>query len=141
MLSNIVSRRIEWGDCDPAGIVFNPNYFAFFDHCTALLYEAAGWPKHLMVETFGIAGCPLVETRATFRAPCRYGDDVRIASTVADIRNSSFDIKHELTNGERISVEGFETRVWTAKDPKTGRLKSASLPPEVAARFRGEAAE
>ena len=138
MLSNSVTRRIEWGDCDPAGIVFNPNYFSFFDHCTALLYEAAGWPKHVMVEAFGIAGCPLVETRATFRAPCRYGDEVLIASTVADVRNSSFDIRHELSKGGQLRVEGSETRVWTANDPETGRLRSAPLPPEVAARFRAE---
>lgn len=139
MLSNTVTRRIEWGDCDPAGIVFNPNYFSFFDHCTALLYEAAGWPKHVMVERFGIAGCPLVETRAKFVAPCRYGDEVTMVSTVTDVRNSSFDIRHELTKGEQLCVDGFETRVWTGVDPETGRLKSAPLPPEVAARFRGEA--
>ena len=24
LLSNKLTRRIEWGDCDPAGIVFNP---------------------------------------------------------------------------------------------------------------------
>ena len=31
--------RIEWGDCDPAGIVFYPRYFAIFDASTALLFE------------------------------------------------------------------------------------------------------
>lgn len=138
MLSNTLSRRIEWGDCDPAGIVFNPNFFSFFDHCTTMLYEAAGWPKQLMVEKFGIAGCPLVETRAKFMAPCSYGDEVTITSSIADIRNSSFDIRHELSKGDRLCVEGFETRVWTRKDVETGRLKSASLPPEVVLRFKGE---
>lgn len=138
MLSNTLSRRIEWGDCDPAGIVFNPNFFSFFDHCTTMLYEAAGWPKQVMVETFGIAGCPLVETRAKFMAPCSYGDEVAITSSIADIRNSSFDIRHELSKGDRLCVEGFETRVWTRKDAETGRLKSAPLPPEVVLRFKGE---
>lgn len=138
MLSNTLSRRIEWGDCDPAGIVFNPNFFSFFDHGTTMLYEAAGWPKAVMVETFGIAGCPLVETKAKFLSPCRYGDDVEITSTIAEIRSSSFDIRHELTKDGRLCVEAYETRVWTTKDPDTGRLKSAPLPPEVFARFKGE---
>ena len=31
----------RWGDCDPAGIVFYPRYFAMFDHSTVLLIEAA----------------------------------------------------------------------------------------------------
>ena len=138
MLSNTLSRRIEWGDCDPAGIVFNPNFFAFFDHGTTMLYEAAGWPKQVMLEKFGAAGCPLVNTQAAFKAPCRYGDDVTIVSSIADIRNSSFDIRHELFHGEKLCVEGFETRVWTTRDPETGRLGSAPIPEEVASRFRAE---
>src|SRR5262245_13444018 len=41
----VVNRRevrIEWGDCDPANIVFYPRYFAFFDASTAYLFEAVG---------------------------------------------------------------------------------------------------
>ena len=136
MLSNTLTRRIEFGDCDPAGIVFNPRFFAFFDHCSTMLYEAAGWSKRDMVERFGIAGCPLVETKATFKAPCTYGDEVEIVSTVVDIRNSSFDISHRLFRDGKLCVEGFETRVWAVKDPETGRMKGAPLPEEVASRFR-----
>ncbi|GAB4347417.1 MAG: acyl-CoA thioesterase [Oricola sp.] len=138
MLSNTLTRRIEWGDCDPAGIVFNPNFFRYFDHCTTMLYEAAGWPKQVMVEKFGIAGCPLVQTNASFKAPCRYGDDIAITSTIVEIRNSSFDIGHALTRDGKLCVEGRETRVWTARDPETGQLRSAPLPQEVVARFSGK---
>jgi 4-hydroxybenzoyl-CoA thioesterase len=131
-----MTRRIEWGDCDPAGIVFNPNFFSFFDHCTTMLYEAAGWPKHVMKERFGIAGCPLVEVRAKFTAPCAFGDDVAIVSAVAELRNSSFDIRHELRKGDKVCVEGFETRVWTVHDTETGRLRSAPIPREIVAAFQ-----
>jgi len=31
MLKNTHTQTIEWGDCDPAGIVFYPRYFAYFD--------------------------------------------------------------------------------------------------------------
>ena len=138
MLSNTLTRRVEWGDCDPAGIVFNPQLFRWFDHGTTMLYEAAGWPKQEMLARFGAAGCPLVDTRATFRAPCRYGDDVAITSEFAELRGSSFDIRHRLTLGARHCVEGFETRVWTAKDPETGRLRAAPIPDELAARWQGQ---
>jgi 4-hydroxybenzoyl-CoA thioesterase len=136
MLSNVTYRRIEWGDCDPAGIVFNPNYFRWFDHATALLYEAAGWPKDAMLVHFGAAGCPVVETGATFRAPCRYGEDVAIQTSILEVRRSAFVIGHILTKGETICVEGKETRVWTIRDPASQALKSAPLPDELAARFR-----
>ena len=138
MLKNSVTRRVEWGDCDPAGIVFNPNFFRWFDHSTTLLYEAAGWPKQEMLARFGAAGCPLVDTRASFRAPCRYGEDVEITSQIAEVRNSSFDIRHVLRKGDTVCVEGFETRVWTVRDPKSGKLTSAPLPDELVARFRAD---
>ncbi|HWI32422.1 MAG TPA: acyl-CoA thioesterase [Microbacterium sp.] len=137
MLSNTLIRRIEWGDCDPAGIVFNPQFFRWFDHGTTMLYEAAGWPKPQMLAHFGGAGCPLVETRATFRAPCRYGDDVAIKTEVALVKDRSFDIRHTLTKDNVMCVEGFETRVWTVADPERG-LKSAPVPEELAARFKGD---
>ncbi len=137
MLSNTVVRRIEWGDCDPAGIVFNPNFFRFFDHCTTMLYEAAGWPKPEMVKRFGIVGVPLVKTTATFKAPCFWGDNVTITSTVIAIRRSSFDVRHELRKGDQLCVETTDTRVWTVKDRETGHLRSEAIPAEVVARFEG----
>lgn len=138
MLTNTLTRRVEWGDCDPAGIVFNPNFFRWFDHSTSMLYEAAGWPKQEMLAHFGAAGCPLVDTRASFRAPCRFGDDVEITSEIADVGRSSFDIRHILRQGETLCVEGQETRVWTVRDADSGKLTSAPLPDDLARRFRAD---
>ena len=101
-----------------------------------MLIEAAGWPLRSAAETFGVMGWPLVATRASFRAPCTYGEEVTITSRIVEVRNSSFDVEHVLEKQGTPCVEGFETRVWTRRDPETGRLRSASLPPEVAARFR-----
>lgn len=135
MLSNTLSRRIEWGDCDPAGIVFNPQFFRWFDHGTTMLYERAGWPKQEMLARFDALGCPVVETRAVFHAPCRFGDDVLITTRVAQVKTRSFDIHHTLTRGESICVEGFETRVWTIADPERG-MKAAPIPQELVARLQ-----
>ena len=81
-----------------------------------------------MVEHFGIACCPIVETTATFRSPCRWGDDVEIASTVIEVRNSSFAVQHELSLNGMVCVTEAETRVWTVRDPVTGKLAAAPLP-------------
>ena len=35
-------HRVEWGDCDPADIVFYPNYFRWFDAASWNLFEVAG---------------------------------------------------------------------------------------------------
>jgi 4-hydroxybenzoyl-CoA thioesterase len=137
MLTNTVFRRIEWGDCDPAGIVFNPRYFAFFDDATSQLIEAAGWSFTRAAIAFGIIGWPLVATRASFSVPCAHGDRVTITSGFADIRRSSFDVRHVLERDGSSCVEAFETRVWTSRDEPAGQLRSTPLSPEVIANFRG----
>ena len=138
MLVNRRTVRIEWGDCDPAGIVFYPRYFEMFDSSTGYLFERAlGMTKYESFEKFGFAGYPMLETKANFMIPNKFGDDVVIESTVKEFRRSSFDVHHRLLKGDSVSVEGFETRVWVLRDPtdKT-RLKSHPVPPEVTAKFQ-----
>ena len=45
MLINLRTVRVQWGDCDPAGIVFYPRYFEWFDACTILLFEKGDGPE------------------------------------------------------------------------------------------------
>jgi 4-hydroxybenzoyl-CoA thioesterase len=126
--------RIEWGDCDPAGIVFYPRYFAFFDACTIALFERAlGTGMREMREAYDCVGFPMVDTRARFLIPSRYGDEVTVETRVAAFRRSSFDVHHRLLKGDGgLAVEGFETRVWTMVDPDDPeRLKARALPAAV----------
>ena len=59
--SNTRMVRIEWGDCDPAGIIFFPNYFRIFDHSTAMLFETVlGMTKFEMFKKLQVTGWPLV---------------------------------------------------------------------------------
>ena len=98
MASNARTVRIEWGDCDPAGIVFYPRYFAMFDHSTTLMIERTlGMSKHQLQETHGFVGYPVVETRSRFLQPSRFGDDVVIETSLTAVRRSSFDITHRLS--------------------------------------------
>ena len=137
----LIHRRaltIEWGDCDPAGIVFYPRYFAMFDASTAALFAAAlGMPKIAWTKRFGILGIPMVDTRASFSIPSAYGDEVVIESRVTAFRRSSFDIHHRLLKADgAVGVEGFETRVWTARDPADpARIRATPIPAEVVAAF------
>ena len=137
---SLVHRRpvtIEWGDCDPAGIVFYPRYFAMFDASTAALFQAAlGMPKIAWTRHFGMLGIPMVDTRSKFYVPCAYGDEVVIESRVTAFRRSSFDVTHRLLRQDgTLAVEGFETRVWTAREEGTGRIHSAPIPEVVIAAF------
>ena len=59
MLSNIRTTRIEWGDCDPAGIMFYPRYFEIFDVSTTMLVERAiGMKKIEYLKAYDLARAP-----------------------------------------------------------------------------------
>lgn len=138
-----VNRRevtVEWGDCDPAGIVFFPNYLAYFDAATnALFLRALGLNKYEMTKKYGLAGIPLVDVGARFFIPSVFGEVVTIESAVAEIKRSSFRMQHRLLKGDALAVEGFEVRVWTGRDPADpDKLRSRPIPDEVIARLRGE---
>jgi len=136
MLTNKKKIHIEWGDCDPAGIVYYPRYFAYFDNCTAALFEAAGLPKHEMLKSYRIVGIPMVDTRARFIAPSRFGDDVVVESSISEWRRSSFDVQHKLFKGDVLAVECFETRVWAARsETDAEQIESRVIPQEVIGRF------
>jgi 4-hydroxybenzoyl-CoA thioesterase len=137
MLTNIRTTRIEWCDCDPAGIIFYPRYFEIFDTCTAALIERAlGMNKIDYLKAYDFAGHPVVETRARFRQPTRFGDDVAIETKLVECGRSSFKIEHRLSKAGTLAVEGFETRVWVTRDGgDPQRIKSQPIPAEVLARF------
>ena len=135
MLTNRRTIAVEWGQCDPAGIVFFPRYFEMFDACTAALFEAAGFRKPELRDTFGIAGIPLVDARARFLVPSSFGDTVVVESRVSRWGRSSFDVEHRLLRGDTLAVEGFETRVWAVRAGDGHGLKGSPIPAEVKERF------
>jgi 4-hydroxybenzoyl-CoA thioesterase len=137
MLTNTRKTRIEWCDCDPAGIIFYPRYFEIFDTSTTVLLERAlGMNKIDYLKAYDFAGHPLVQSRARFRVPTRFGDEVDIETTLVGIGRSSFKIEHRLLKADTLAVEGFETRVWVIRQPGGKRLKSQPIPPEVMSRLK-----
>lgn len=137
MLTNTRIVRIEWQHCDPAGIVYYPNYFMIFDSSTTYLFEKAlGMTKWQFLRHYDFVGYPMVDTRAQFQATAKFGDDVEVQTAVTEIKRSSFSIAHKIFNGGKLAVEGFETRVWVGKDPADPeKIKSKPIPPEVVAKL------
>jgi len=137
-MTNKRNVRIAWGDCDPAGIVFYPRYFEMFDTSTTALFERAlGMTKYEFVKAYDSVGYPMVDTRARFLLPTRYGDDVVIETEITEIKRSSFEIRHRLIKDGALAVEGFETRVWVGRDPADpDRIRAKPLPDEMVAKLK-----
>lgn len=125
--------RIEWGHCDPAGIVHAPRYLDIFGESSLLLFERAGLPKKReMMGSGSFAGFPMVDMSARFFAPTAYGDDVLVEADAPVFGNSSFTIAHRLSLDRRLCVECTEKRVWTVPDAtRPGGLRAERVPDYV----------
>lgn len=86
-------HRIRFSECDPAGIVFYPQYFVLFND----LMEA--WIDELLPHGFaGLIGTsrfglPTVRLEADFKAISRMGDDVTLSLEVQRLGNKSMTLR------------------------------------------------
>ena len=133
----LVNRRtlcIEWGQCDPAGIVFYPQYLIIFDTSTGWLFERTGLKPLAMRKKYGIVGIPIVEVGARFLVPCRFDDEVIVESEVSEWGRSSFTVRHRVLKEGKLALEGFEKRVWAAPHPeRPGAIQAQPVPAEIIA--------
>lgn len=138
MVVNQYRRRVEFGDCDPARIVFYPRYFAWFDEATWRLFESVGLPPDVLRSQFGFAGFPIAEAKSKFLAPSRFFDEIVVESHVETWRDKSFDVIHRVKNGGTLAVEGMETRIWCEPHPDDPtRLKAKPVPRPIVEKLGG----
>ena len=124
---------VEFGDCDPAGIVFYPNFFRWMDAATWRFFDAAGVPSWRDgASRDGVVGAPLVDASAHFERPATHGDRIAIDTSVADWRGRSFVMLHVIRRGETKLVEGREIRVFARRHPDDpARIQVVDIPPDI----------
>ena len=127
-MKNEIEIPVEWGDSDPAAIVYYPNYFKWFDIGTRHLLDAAGVPYETITTELGLLGLPLVEANARFMRPIRFGDTVRLTSFVSSWQRMTVQIGHRAEVNGELCAEGMETRI-TARAPTPGAIEAVA-PPE-----------
>jgi 4-hydroxybenzoyl-CoA thioesterase len=124
---------VQFGDCDPAGIVFFPNYLRWMDASSANYFRQCGLPawRDLQAAT-GIIGTPMLEIQTQFKNPSSYGDTLQITSSVSEWRNKVFVEEHRIQRGETLICQGLATRAFCIAHPdEPGRLKAIPIPPDI----------
>lgn len=118
-----IDVQISFGHCDAAGIVFYPNYFRWFDRCfhTYLLERHGGHAA--LCKQLDARGIGLMHADADFRSPGLDGDRFTLELTGIDWAGRSLTARYVGRMGDRILVEGYETRgIFAERD---GRLTAA----------------
>jgi 4-hydroxybenzoyl-CoA thioesterase len=123
---------VEWGDCDPAGIVYYPAYFRWSDQATARLFIKAGLVRDDLSSGQWREGPPLVKAECSFKRPSQPGEKLVVETRVSRFGNSSFSISHFFRDASgEIAAEGGETRIWARKDGDKSTLKAVPIPENV----------
>jgi len=133
----VYTARVEFGDCDPAGIVWYPNFFGWMDAASRHFFAECGVPRwEETTKTLGVIGTPLVDTRSRFVNTASYGDTLHIDVTVREWREKSFVQGYRVTRddpqGETLILEAEDVRIFGGKRPD-GRLRALPIPPEIRA--------
>jgi 4-hydroxybenzoyl-CoA thioesterase len=121
---------VQFGDCDPAGIVYFPNFMRWIDAAGHLYFAACGVPSWRDTEdSHGIIGTPIVNTEARFVRPATYGDKIAVETSVAEWRNRSFVMRHRIRRGEDVLVEATEVRIFARRVPGDRvRIEAVPIP-------------
>lgn len=122
--------RVEFGDCDPARIVWFPNFFRWIDAASRHFFVSCGVPPwHETEATLGILGTPLVDTQASFKKTASYGDLLQIHTSVTEWRGKSFVQHYRVMRDDDEIMTCNEVRIFAAHRPEGG-IRAVAIPPE-----------
>ena len=132
-MSHIYTVNVQFGDCDPAGIVFYPNFSRWMDEASLAFFMACGVPPwRELVKTRGIIGTPLLEIHTRFLRPATYGETIHVHTTVEEWAAKTFRHRHVIKRGDTVLCEGTEVRAFCIRDPDNPeRLKAIPVPEDI----------
>ena len=135
----IYTQRVEFGDCDPARIVWFPNFFRWIDAASRHFFIQCGVPPwHETEKTMGVIGTPLVDTHAKFLKTASYGDTLEIHTSIAEWRGKSFVQRYRVTRANSQAVAGGidaimecdEVRIFAGRRDD-GSMRALEIPASI----------
>ena len=134
----VLPVQLRWGECDPAGIIFYPTYFLWFDAAAWNMFAQVGYhAKRMRAEHLAM---PLVTADCEFKHPAEQQDRAVVRSRIQRWGGKSFVIGHDVMREDgTLLAQGSETRVWGryANGPGTP-LKGQPITEELKALFRAK---
>ncbi|CAG1013927.1 4-hydroxybenzoyl-CoA thioesterase [Burkholderiaceae bacterium] len=127
--------NVSFGDCDPAGIVFFPNFLRWMDAASQFFFMECGLPPWRDLErSRGIVGTPLLEINTKFIKAVAYGETITITTSIEEWRSKVFVQMHRVTRGDDLICEGREVRAFVKRDADDReRLRAIPVPEDIKA--------
>ena len=119
--------RVSFGHCDPAGIVFYPNYFRWFDQCFHEFLRARAGGHRVVCGRLNANGIGLMDVGADFPSPTMEGDAMQLHLSVVEWGNKTLRLSYTGQVDGRTVVKGHELRgLFVHRD---GRLRAGEMAP------------
>lgn len=131
--------NIQFGDCDPAGIVFYPNFSRWMDAASLSFFMQCGVPPwRELVKMRGIVGTPLLEINTRFFKAVTYGESIVVTTWIEEWRARVFVQMHRVTRRtgavDELICEGREVRAFVKRDAgNSDRLYAIPVPDDIRA--------
>ena len=87
-------KQVRFHHCDPAGIVFYPQFFYLLHEVQEDFLAHIGFPEHGLIAS-GM-GVPIVDLKTEFLGMCRYGDVLTMTLELTRIGGASLGMHYEL---------------------------------------------
>jgi 4-hydroxybenzoyl-CoA thioesterase len=110
----VTERSVRFSDCDPAGIVFFPQYLVMLNDLLEEWFETGlhiGFAR--IVGESGL-GLPTVRLEVDFTAVSRHGERLTLSTWVGKLGRSSLTLCTEFHGGEELRVRVRQVLVCTS---------------------------
>lgn len=87
-------KRVRFHHCDPAGIVFYPQFYVLLHEVQEDFLAHIGFPEHEMIA--GGHGVPIVDMKTEFLGMCRHGDLLTVTLALTRIGGASLGMQYEI---------------------------------------------
>jgi 4-hydroxybenzoyl-CoA thioesterase len=93
----ITEKQVRFHHCDPAGIVFYPQFFYLLHEVQEDFLAHIGFPEHTLIQAG--TGIPIVDLKTEFLGMCRHGDHLTLSLELTRIGNTSIGMQYEIHGG------------------------------------------
>lgn len=115
------TKLIRFHHCDPAGIVFYPQFFYLLHEMQEDFLAHIGFPEHTLIASG--TGVPIVDLKTEFVGMCRHGDQVSISLALSKVGNSSIGMVYEIRRDAEVKLRADAVVVYSkVPDGKPVRL-------------------
>lgn len=116
LIKHKTNVRVRYGDTDKMGVVYNGNYFYYFEIGRTEMLRAMGLP-YKAFEDKGIM-IPLTESRAFYKIPALYDDLLEIETFYKHSRGASPRFDYVIRRGSEVLAEGYTAHAYINSDTR-----------------------